>query len=354
MTIFPTAPESASGGLAGVDAPAFADEAHAYRIRSDISHLAREINQRDAPSDAKHVRAGTWNSRREDAANFAIPASFARGDPAGSCCIFSLVHRQELDLQVQTDGALPDVLTGHLGAARWLELNLISATLRHALATANVIDAEALTDRTALVRLGAKWSPALRILAHNAFDEQTLSRAWAVCEAVLSSITKSAQERRNLHVGCIDPAGQAAVREAVESAVERSRGCNFAHPLLVQGAQGLALELKGKLGRKRDKSDHAAKPIDLAGHIGGFMRMERENYIVLQPPEGPKVRIDFLEEQLRAEGAAGSDAALSLVELARMNAQHVTCTIRVHQTKDAQGRAVYTFVRMLASAEGSG
>lgn len=355
------APEySASNSLAALDTPVFQDGAKTQT--SAAGALPRGSARTPGPGEAelqgaaRSTTPGDASSRgirAAKAADFSIPSSFARGDPPDCTCIISLVHLQELELQVATDGGPPDVLSGHLAAARWSEINLVPATLRRALSTAGVIDAETLIDRTALIRIGAKWNPAVRVLVRGALDDDAFAKVWSTCEAVLSSLTQNAQDRRNLKIDNLDPVAQAAVRESVEAALEHARGCSFDRPLIVQAPHGPASQLRGKLGRRRDKSNHAPKPVDLTGRIGGFMHFAKANYFVLQPTDDPGVRVDFLNEQLRAESEPGSLTTLSLVELARMNACGTSCTIRIHQTQDAQGRAVYTFVRMLPPPDNS-
>lgn len=328
-------PSSATNSVAGFDTSASPGGGLA------ATAIATGAPRRSARVGARGIRANPTT--------LSIPLSFARGDPNGSTCIISLVHLQELELEVADDGATPDVLSGHLAAARWTEIALVAATLRNAFSTAGVVDAELLSEREALLRIGAKWNPAVRLLLRSELSEDALEKVYGVCQAVMSALTQDAQTRGNLKIDGLDTVAQAAVRESVEAALENARGCSFKTPLIAQGPSGPASELNGKLGRPRDRSNHAPQVANKTGRIGGLMHLGNANFFVLQVAEGSQVRINFSDDQLRAESEAATAFKISLVELARMNEKGSPCAVRVHETKDAKGQSAYTFARWLPS-----
>lgn len=330
---------SATNNVAGFDTSTFPDG------ESAATALATGVPRRSTRAGPRGIRAKPTE--------LSIPPSFARGDPSGCTCIISVVHQQELELEVADDGASPDVLSGHLAAARWSEITLVPATLRNALSTAGVVDAEMLIERMALVRIGAKWNPAVRLLLRGELNDDALEKVWSICQAVLAALTQDAHARGNLKIDGLDAVAQAAVRESVEAALEHARGCSFDTPLIVQGPSGPASRLCGKLGRPRDRSNHAQQVADKTGRIGGLMHLAKANFFVLQVAEGPPVHVDFSDQYLRAESEPANAFNISLVELARMNEKGSLCAVRVHETKDAKGRSVYTFARWLPPPDAS-
>lgn len=349
-----TSPASASNNLAVFDVPIFLNGTKNLASPGPNSPNTRarthNVEAPASPNLAEKATSAVSNSRLTRSGkveDIPMPMCLERGDPPDCTCILTLVHMQKLEMTVDADGDVPTVLSGQPDEAHWDAIRMVPATLRQALSTADVIDAESLVDRTALVCIDGKWNPAVRILVRGDVDHHRVTRIWSVSEAVMSALTQSAQMRQNLKIDNLHPIEEAAVRQSVEAAIEGSRGCSFEVPLVVLGRDGSQLHLRGKLGRKRDKSDHAPKPLDLNGRIGGYTHFAKDNYFTLHPGEGPNLRIDFAVEQLRAESAQPSPTTFTLVELARINESGVICTIRAHRTLDARGRAVYTFARWL-------
>jgi hypothetical protein len=252
------------------------------------------------------------------------------------------MHQQELDISAGADGDVLNVITGQLDGASWKLLHLVLAMVRRALSQTGLVSGEQLVDRIAIVRANEKWNPAARMVVVGEVGD--LAKITTVCEVALSALTQTAEQRSNLTIVDLDPVAQDAVRKCVEDAIESSRGCSFESPLIIQGANGNAVKLTGKVGRKKDKSDHLATPVEFAGRIGGFINFGKTNYFVLHRAEGGETRIDFEDKQLREESEPASPTTLCLVELARMNACSATCKVRTHKTLDAQGRAIYSFV----------
>lgn len=318
-----------------VGAPPFA------KARTSVSS---EPEPKHSPPSAAPVTSKSRAARTKALTDITIPLAYVRKDPPGSTCILSFVHQQELEITPGTDGAVLNVISGQLDGVNWNVIHLLLAMLRQALSGAGLVDSEQLVDTTAIVLVGEKWNPAARMLVLSELDDEAIAMISSVCEAALSALTQTAEQRSNLTIVDLDSVAQDAIRKSVEDAIESSRGCNFDFPLVVQGPHGPVVQLTGRVGRKKDKTSHHPEPIGFTGRIGGFIHFGKAHYFILHPAEGAEVRIDFQRKQLRGESEPDSRTTLSLVELARMNACNALCEVRAHKTLDAQGRAVYSFV----------
>lgn len=328
--------------LGGSNTPA--PDVGAPRFAKARISVASAPEAKHCPPSAAPVSSKSRPVRTKASTDISIPLAYVRKDPPGSTCILSFVHQQELEITPGTDGAVLNVISGQLDGVNWNVIHLVLAMLRQALSGAGLVDSEQLVDTTAIVLVGEKWNPAARMLVLSELDDESIATISSVCEAALSALTQTAQQRSNLTIVDLDPVAQDAIRKSVEDAIESSRGCNFDHPLVVQGPCGPVVRLTGRVGRKKDKSDHFATRIDFTGRIGGFIHFGKAHYFILHPAEGAEMRIDFQDKQLRAESEPDSRTSLSLVELARMNVCNALCEVRAHKTLDAQGRPVYSFV----------
>lgn len=284
-----------------------------------------------------------------------FPAAFAAGDEHGRTCLMTLVHHQEIKIEMELEKGTVDVVYGDVDAARWLEIKKLVQCAKDVVVAAKLLQPMEILSRCALIKINGSWNPAAKILSTVPMVEDQLRVITSLCNHSLAMLTKHQREREScLDLHEFEPKTAEVIRDAVERAIDGARGCSFEKPVQIEMPGRASAALRGRVGGSRDKTSNHPIPIDVVGTLHGFNFHEKKRVLLVDVMGDGLREINFCVEQIGQDAENSTAMQLDLMKIAQilmksqgMKHRMKPRRIRVHETRSSRGAPEWTFVRFL-------
>lgn len=266
-------------------------------------------------------------------------------DAKKGCLLLELVQQQEHQVEVKMAGEEVERLHGSVDEVQWTDLKLACSAVCNALARAGVTDtSEVLTDIW-FVRMARGWSPAIELwwTRPDVEDEAVQFAVDIAQEALLGLFQDPQHPNGDLFGAKLPEETRRAVSTVVHEMLATAGGRRIQNPVEVHAPDMAPRVFSGKLAPKPSKASFEPVPVQLTGHVRGFLNDHAKRLIYFHSRDGEAVEIAFDPNLL--------GQSLDLVSLAQWNVLGQPCLVQAHQTVSASGARQFTLVRIGAAED---
>jgi hypothetical protein len=273
-------------------------------------------------------------------------AGSTNGGSKKSCIrLLELIHYQELELVIETNGKEVEKLIAAFDLLRWDDLNLAQTAVQKAIVRADLFFDSDLRTQLSIDRQhrDGKWNLILTLLLDCSAkkSEKNLKRAQQVGSEVLNALHADPKNRtKSLNFSALTTLEENAVREVAEETLRQFGGHVWKKPLAMVIEGKVAAELHTRMAA-RPSPGLVEKDVPLEGRCRGFVNDHKQRALLFSIEEGNCVEIGFTEAQaLKKE--------IDLEDIAVLNRRGAFCKVQTKQTTDTRGKFLYQFASIKA------